>query len=291
MIEETGVCYADGTHLEIPLIRRTYTSMLDYAADAKAGYPAYLDLNGHYGQVFRPEQDGVSGWGELEVLARDGWDRDLDEVLDLADIAIMHVEREIEQFEPSFSVTGASVDVASAVAGLPEDMIEYPLTQVSNVGSTVTVCCDVQARALVSAESITRRGMVIVALALALDQAQHQTELWVSDEYTNDYGRVILRTCVKGPNDVLDPAKIMFAYAHPAVQRGLGFCTVTGMPRPWFTIAVQDFGQVTTITKDFPEGTLYIEPMFRYSDSPNLDAEVRMYLTQLGLLADPDEDY
>jgi hypothetical protein len=180
------------------------------------------------------------------------------------------------------------VDVAAAVAGLPEDMLDYPLTVVSNVGTTVMVCCDVQCHAGVSTQSIINRGIVIVALALALESAGHQTELWLSDEYTAGSSRVVLRTKIKGANDYIDPARIMFAYAHPAVQRGLGFCTVAGLPDPWYQIAQHAYGNVSAMTEDFPEGTLYIKPQFRYTDAPNADTELQMYLSQIGLLHDED---
>ena len=272
----------------LPLIRREYDSLMDFCEDAKHGLKDFTNTHGLFGRAFSGSFAGVSSWEELETLCREGWDENLPEVLELADIAVKMVETEILQFEPHAAVCGADVDVAAAVQGLPEDMIEYPLTLVSNVGTTVTICCDVQCHAGVSAEAVKRRGIVIVALALSLEQAGHQTELWLSDEYTTGTSRVIFRTRVKGPNDYIDPAKIMFAYAHPAVQRGLGFCAVAGLPTPWCGIANAGYGNVSGITKDLPEGTLYMEPVFRHTDSPNADIELRAYLTQLGLLHDDD---
>jgi hypothetical protein len=270
----------------LPLIRREYDSLMDFCADAKHGLKDFIGTHGIFGHAFSNSFAGVSSWEELETLCREGWEKDLPEVLELAEVAVKMVECEVDQFEPQAAVCGADVDVAAAVQGLPEDMISYPLTRVSNVGTTVTICTDVQCHAGVSTAAIRRRGIVIVALALALEQAGHQTELWLSDEYTTGSSRVILRTRVKGANDYIDPAKIMFAYAHEAVQRGLGFCAVAGLPKPWCDIAHSGYGNVSGITKDLPEGTLYMEPVFRHTDSPNADLELRAYLTQLGLLGD-----
>lgn len=294
MIEERGYTndFSPGKAC-LPLLTRTYSSVMDFCADAKKAYPAYARRRGAQAisQYFdTPDYSfsttfaGCRSWKEIEDLCRDGWERNLPETLDIVEAAVKLIEMEVEQFEPYHAVTGVDVDVAAAIAGLPEDMVDYPLTKVSNVGTTITVLCDVQCHAGVSAKAIEKRGMVIAALALALDACGHQTELWLSDEYTKGKSRVILRTLVKGPNDFIDPAKIMYAYAHPSVQRGLGFCTVAGLPEPWNKIA-GSYGYVSGITKDMPEGTLYIEPMFRYTDSANLDKELKMYLSQLGLLA------
>jgi hypothetical protein len=276
----------------LPLIRRTYDSMMDFCADAKTGLDAYMEMHGYSGfsNSFAYNFSGVRSWQEMEQLCIEGWNEKLPQTLEIAEAAVRLVEVEMEQFEPQHQVYGADVDVAAAVAGLPEDMIDYPLTMVSNVGTTVTICTDVQCHAGVGTKAIIDRGIVIVALALALEQAGHQTELWVSDEYTAGSSRAILRTLVKSTSEYIDPARIMFAYAHPAVQRGLGFCTIAGMPAPWFHIARASYGNVSGITKDLPEGTIYMEPVFRYSDTPNAEAELRRYLIQLGLLADPDDE-
>ena len=287
-VESTGTWRTHGRGL--PLIRRTYDSMLDFCADAHTGLDAYIEMHDYGGASFAANFSGVSSWEELEKLCIEGWNERLPETLEVAEAAVRMVEGEMEVFEPQHQVYGADVDVAAAVAGLPEDMIDYPLTVVSNVGTTVTICTDVQCHAGVSATAIINRGIVIVALALALEQAGHQTELWVSDEYTAGSSRAILRTLVKSTSEFIDPARIMFAYAHPAVQRGLGFCTIAGMPSPFFKIAQASYGNVSGITKDLPEETIYMEPIFRHSDSPNAEAELRRYLIQLGLLADPDDD-
>jgi hypothetical protein len=283
----------------LPLIQRTYSSIMDFCQDAKKGVEPYKKATGDSGMYdlfdgndysFNNSFSGVRSWQQIEDLCRDGWEKNLPETLNVVAEAVRLVEMEIEQFEPRHNLFGGDVDISAAVAGLPEDMVDYPLTRVSNVGTSITVCCDVQCHAGVSGKSVEQRGMVIVALALALDACGHQTELWLSDEYTHGESRVIFRTQVKGPNDFIDPAKIMYAYAHPSVQRGLGFCAVAGLPKPWSEIARHGYGRVSAITKDMPDGTLYIEPQYRYNDSPNLATELRAYLVQLGLLQEDEID-
>jgi hypothetical protein len=284
-----------------PLIRRYYDSMMDFGKDAKKGLADYaalqssrLDYQLETARLFVSHWAGASSWEEVEGLCRDGWEENLTEVLEVVSNVTRLVEREMEQFEPTFAVAGGSVDVAAAVAGLPEDMIDYPLTRVSNLGTTATICCDVQCFADVVPDTIIRRGMVVVALALALEAAGHGTELWVSDEYDDGRSHVIFRTRVKGPNDCIDPAKIMFAFAHPSVQRVLGFCAVAGLPSPWHQIATRGYGHVSSLTKDdMPPETLYIEPVHRRqgADIDILVREVKMYLAQIGLLDGGPDDF
>jgi hypothetical protein len=285
MREEIGTAL---NRARVPLIRRTYDSRPDLCADAARGRHIFNELYGcGFGEAFASQGAGVRRWAEIEEMCRTGWTGKLPEALDLIERAVTMAETRIEMFEPAHAMTGADVDVAAAVAGLPDDMIEYPLTAVSNVGALITICCDVQHNEHASTAAITRRGMVVAALALTLDAAGHATDLWVSDEYSNGRCHVILRTRVKGPGDIIDPARIVYAFAHPSVQRGLGYCVVAGMPQPWSGIAAPDespYGNVTPMTRDMPPGTLYFGPDFRTADNPNADTEVLQYLRQLGLL-------
>lgn len=293
----------------VQVLRRTYDSLMDWCDDARESLDVYRDLvQIAFGyaddeeNIFNKEQSGIRTFAEVETLCRDGWTEKLPETLDVVHSAVRRIEAEIEMFEPVFSPAGADVNMPAAIAGLPEDMIAYPLTRVSDVGTTVAICADVQVPWMISGKTVTDRGMIVAALALALEAAGHQTELWVSDEHTNGKCRCIMRALVKGPNDIVDPARIVYAFAHPSVQQVLGFCTVTGLPYPWSRIPqthekflgtggpAVTYGPVTPMTKDFPEGTIYFQPVTRNTDNPNAEAEVMMYLTQLGIIAG-DDDY
>lgn len=263
------------------------------------------------------------GWGQLVRYARDGWRDRMAEALDVTDRAVKWVETEVESFEPVHDVTGGEVDVAAALAGLPEDMVQYPPQKISNLGTLITLCADVGSFNSVSAESVMKRGEVIAALALALDRLGHQTELWISDEYQishsgDMYGkgsrvkpdvfgtprptgpfkqwRVTVRVKIKGANDFIDPARIMFAYAHPGVQRGLGFTAVQnlgGNVLEWPKTALclgprihnAGFGNPVPMTRDMEEGTVYLPAITRNADAPNVDRELRMFLRQIGLVS------
>lgn len=279
---------------------------------------------GGYGGVYDTEEvDGkmmTGGWANLIEMTRNGWREPVAEAMDVAERAVKWVEQEVESFEPVHAVSGADVDVATYLSGAPENMVEYPPQRVSNLGTLITMCADVQSWNTVSAENIKKRGYIVASLAIALDKLGHQTELWISDEYQvahrgpvggfdssnmwrtanapRQTHRVIVRVKVKSANDWIDPARIMFAFAHPGVQRGLGFTLAQNVGGSMnesrttlgHTLHNAGFGNLTRITRDMPEGTIYLPPITNNADAPNADRELRMYLAQIGLVENTEED-
>ena len=70
-----------------------------------------------------------------------------------------------------------------------------------------------------------------MALVLALAKLGHAIELWINNQQLSNACRSAeTRIKVKGVNDEIDPSVIMFAYAHPAVQRRLMFAVAEGYP-------------------------------------------------------------
>jgi hypothetical protein len=228
--------------------------------------------------------------------AREGWDKHEAEAMDVAAEAVRMVETIIPQFLPHHDVTGADIDMGRYMSGEPENMVEYPLQMVSTVGSVVTLCADVQTTGSVSDRCSVRRGLTVAGLAMALNRLGHQTDLWLSDEYyteTRPDERVIIRTHVKSPNDFIDPKRIMFAFAHPGVQRGLGFAVASSTKGKDGTygaaLAAGMMGVVTHTTRNLPEGTIYLPPLYRETDAPNAAEELRRYLGQIGLTTMEDD--
>lgn len=244
--------------------------------------------------VFDYGQEGFEGDGNLLDLCRNGWPKYEAEAMEIAEAATRMIETECDIHMPTFAVTGDAIDMGRHMAGLPEDMIDFPLMKTSTVGSVVTLCSDVATTGAVSNQAIKRRGLTIAGLAIALENLGHSTELWVNDEYYT-YKRIrerlMIRTLVKGTNDFIDPARIMFAFCHPGMQRGINFRLAASEPTNGYGAALDDggMGSVVETTRDLPEGTIYMPPMFRGSDAPNAQAEIRRYLGQLGLIEGEDD--
>jgi hypothetical protein len=219
-------------------------------------------------------------------MARLGWTEQLDSALDLAESAVETADKQhmMDSFNsPVWDVTGAMVDVGAYLAGTPECMVDYPLSTTSKVGRVITLCASVCYFGSIGSETINRRGRVIVALALALSRLGHNVELWADISSESMSGDVLhMRVLVKGADDELDPAKVMFAYAHPAMLRRLGFAVKDKFGKRYHPSVCHPIAPA----KDLPEGTIYLPEICSYGDVPEADEFLRQYLGELGLLSD-----
>lgn len=261
----------------------TYWSLAEFADAAEK----YDQCSGAPGSSKSDDFCGGASWAETLNFARKGWNSQLDSALELAESAVTLAEKEhmVDSFnQPVWDVTGAQVDVGAYLAGTPECMIDYPLTETSKVGRVITLCASVSYSGSIAASTIQRRGRVMVALAYALARLGHNTELWADFSGSNFSGEICrMRVLVKGADDELDPSRVMFAYAHPAMLRRLGF-SVTGKwgkkrHSPTVTSPVPP-------AEDLPEGTIYLPEIWSDSDVPEADEFLRKYLGELGLLAE-----
>lgn len=263
-------------------IRRVYRHTLTM--------PEYADLAERSTRFRRPSPQTIR-------YARYGWQEEMAAAMEVCDRAVKMVEMDVPVFEPVNSVSGMCVDVSAAVAGLPEDMIDFPVTESSNIGNLITLCSDVQCLGSVSGETVKKRGYLVAGLAMALNRIGYQTTFWISDEYWTQ-GRpdekVIIRVLVKGPNDFIDPARIMFAYAHPGVQRELGFAVASSEAGDdgcyGRDLMYASMGSVTTTTKDIGDNCLYMPPIHSSYNSPNIETEIRKFLQVIGVIPGGDDD-
>jgi hypothetical protein len=83
-----------------------------------------------------------------------------------------------------------------------------------------------------------------------------------------------MRVLVKGADDELDPAKVMFAFAHPAMLRRLGF----GAKDQFHGKYSPSICSPEAPAKDLPEGTIYLPEICSPSDVPEADEFLREYL-------------
>jgi hypothetical protein len=219
------------------------------------------------------------------AMARDGWPEELDETLQLCESAVTMADKErmVDVFEPVWDVSGATVDVARYLQGEPECMIDFPLAQTSKSGKVITLVASVNTSASITADTIVKRGRLIVALAMALERLGHGVELWAGIYGVHAKGRKIhceVKIRIKGVDDAIDPAVIMFAYAHPAMQRRIMFglresgCKTTG------------HGPLPLPREGFPDGTIFLPELKSNHDVPDADVFLRKYLGELGLLAE-----
>jgi len=287
MTEHENVVSGDGKE-----VRCTYWSLDEYAEAAER-----RSTQGELG--WRKRLDGDTDWrggtfNDALKLARFGWEDKLQTALDIAESALDYTvrEHEIDSFVSTYDYAGCEVDVARYLTGVPENMIDYPLQATSKLGRVITLCGSIAASGAMDPEDLIRRGQVITAFAMALTRLGHACELWIDCTISADWNRAagatrgVTRVLVKGTNDTIDPARILFAYAHPGSLRSLGFAVTHAYPEK-FSSALGIggiYGYPADPIEDLPEGTIYLPSVLTGKTKPDAHEELKDLLRQAGLL-------
>lgn len=215
--------------------------------------------------------------------------------IDAAKVKMAEVARDIDAFKsvPYQDVSGAYVNVADYLSGVPECMTDYridPTTQSMPTVSLVIACAVLGG---VPSDSIAARGRTLVALIDAIQAAGKTVELWAdmtsngSNYGTKHTARFSIK--LKSASAPLDVATVMYAMTHPSFFRGLGFNTRHTLPSNWKRALGVGAGYGRTvheaefIERDYPEGAIFI-PALQADDDP--DEILRSTLRTLGMLKD-----
>lgn len=259
---------------------KTYWS-LDEFADACESMP-------YGGGQARPDFNMDCDQAKSRQLARLGWDEYLSETLNIAESALELCDRELDILKPEmrYDVAGDSVDIGRYLAGEPECMTDYPLQPTSSHGRVIILEANVIVSSAISVDTFIRRGQVITALAMVLQQLGHSCELWVGSAVHTFGSRkdVAVRILVKGANDTVDPSRILFAYAHPAFSRNLTLGALDWMGNGHSRGQIN--GLCEDMPHDLPEGTLYLPNLTSSRDLPEAPEMLKDLLRQLDLLTD-----
>lgn len=265
----------------------TYDSVTEFATVAKR----QIHEN-HYSAIRNGEFlpfTGVGSYDEFDRLTTDGWEAESAAALDIAESAIhtVSMEHEATSFSPLWDVTGSSVDVARYLSGDPENMIDYEPVATPRHGRVIVLCASISVSSAVTGEAIRRRGYAVAALAFALARMGFAAELWADSTVKVDKNIAQQRILVKGPNDELDPARIMFAYAHPGMLRAVALPARHAFPSVIASrLDITGYGNPRDPIEDLPEGTIYLPCLLSDEDVPDADVALTGYLRELGIVTD-----
>lgn len=232
---------------------------------------------------------GVSSMRELERVAREGLSSEGIEATRISQDAVTVMDREMElpSFSSFYDVSGADVDVARYLSGEPECMINHHMVDTPRVGRVITLVVSICAPDSVSAEKITERGLEIVSLVFAIEKIGFQVELWadmfVYASRGNKEGRI--RILVKGPGEQLDSGRIMFAFTHPGMLRGLCLHAMNLLPTDFKkALGVGDSYGCARRDPDlseYPEGSILIPTLMSNRTANTLVTDT---LKELGII-------
>jgi hypothetical protein len=268
----------------------TYRSVGDLADDAAKISGA--DLRYWSEQLGSKWYGNGAEWADCLSMGHTGWAEGAPEALALAEKAVATHEQKHQQdaYRPVWDVSGAEVDVGAYLSGEPECMIDYPPVKVAKPGRVITLCTGLNMSGSISAETAAKRGVVIVALALALQRLGHSVEIWADVNGHHAGWQCQMRALVQSAGDVTDVERVMFALGHPGMCRGLfhparaavlpdDIRRNLGIPEDFY----QGMNPRDPL-EDLPEGTIYIPSLCSMEDIPDADEFLTQHLRELGLI-------
>lgn len=231
-----------------------------------------------------------------EMAETTGWAEGAAEATVISESALRTVEREhdVPVFAAEYLMAGSEVDVGRCLQGIPECMIEYEPRIVSRVGTVVTLCASVSVSGAVDTSSMVKRGAAVVGLAMALQKCAHAVEIYVTVDICEHYApnggdkgkTAAIRCLLKGAHDEIDPDRLAFALAHPAMLRQLAFGLEHALPREYqspLNIGT-GYGIPMNPIENLPDGTIYLPCVLSPSDVPDADTFIADHLRSLGLI-------
>lgn len=176
-----------------------------------------------------------------------------------AEAMVGHIEMDLEGsmqsgFEITFDVSGSFVDIGRYLSNDPECMMDALPIKTMRTGRVLKVAVPICYSARTDKDIILRRGAAVMALVDCFAKKQHPMEIWAVHACHGDARgstvrpRMVYSIKVQEADSPLDMGRIMFALAHPAMLRQLGF-------------SVQDT-ESYEIKRKFDIGAAYGHPKF-----------------------------
>lgn len=197
---------------------RHFESLGEYLAFAER-YPTPNDFAGTW--------NGGMTHSDAVSLARKGWSEPRASVNKLSGQVISELSESVDFTHTArHDVTGACVDVAAFLAGEPECMIDFEMTERETVGKVVSILVNTTVNSNESAIDIVKRGAVVAALVEVFGMLGFSTIVNVEFAcHRADWNRrdeILSQTVtVKSEQDAMDLDAFMFTLAHPSFLRKL----------------------------------------------------------------------
>jgi hypothetical protein len=155
-------------------------------------------------------------------LARYGWTEGRTSIEAVVTSVGLGSYARVQEFVPD--VSGAVVDVAAAIAGVPESMLEFVEVDKRGAGKLIRLVVNCVAHAGIHADTLKRRGAAVLALVDALESAGLVAEVDIVffEHSTGDHVTVVH---VKRAGETFDPDRLAYAVAHPDFFRRHIFAT------------------------------------------------------------------
>ena len=196
----------------------SFDTYLEYVQSAKR----HSDSGDHSSSISaKPSWDLDAGWEGALRMSRYGWPEGL-EALNKAR-ALVDVPEHSDQgmhMKPFSSVSGEEVDIGLYMTGEPECMTDYQLQLTPSYGKVAKVIVNSSASCSVNAKTMRHRGTSALILIDALESAGIRCEVVLLAFACHE---LISEVLIKRADDHVEPDRMAFMLAHPAVMRRFGF--------------------------------------------------------------------
>ena len=205
-------------------------------------------------------------WEQVDEWCREGWAPGVTAALPIAESALKAMESDhalVNRFEPQWGMHGSQPDVGRYLQGMPDDMIEFEPFVTSAAGKVVTLCSSFIYSGGIDGDAIIKRGAMVTALAMALEQSQHSVEIWI-DHTTERNGHIVsTKVLVKASDETLDAGMVAYRLAHPTILRKIMFSHEFTWPAEVKRAqgVPGGMGMPTKPLENLPEGTIYLDHM------------------------------
>lgn len=220
-----------------------------------------------------------------------GWDKAVEILAPKAEAIARSVEDAVPTPRPYNDTVGGTVDVGLYLQGVPEHMLALHRTE--SPTRSVHIVVNVSASGSVDAETIERRGAVLVGLAHGLDRLGVPIKLTVYDVARAGNSHYIVDVNVKDEGAPLDMGRLTYGIAGPGMLRRM-FFGVEENETPHIASKFGFYGGGYGAPGQIPpswRGDIYLGPMSyeeeQWSDPNRAVQYVLEQLRRLGVL--PDE--
>jgi hypothetical protein len=210
--------------------------------------------------------DMSAGWDGANELANRGWSAGLAKMARVRDLVDLpdQSDRSI-QAQAFYSDEGDEVDIDRYLDGEPECMIQFTPELTPSYGRVAKIIVNMAASCGVDAATQYHRGAAACILIDALESAGVRCEVWCLPFCSREgRDRFVSKILVKRPDQHVEPDRMAYMLAHPAVMRRFGFRLLEQQGRPWVKWTKDGYGHPMDLPRSETEedGTIYFDRQY-----------------------------
>jgi hypothetical protein len=208
--------------------------------------------------AIRDDWFGASWEGALK-LAFEGWHEAEQKARAISEPLFDKISTLIQKDSIVYDVEGIGIDIGEYVKGEPECWQRIETHIVQGQGNRILrLVMNGFFSAGVKQDVIIARGATVAALVELLEYAGNRVEVVWHCPFNRGAD---FRAIVKAADQDLDMGRLMFAMAHPAMFRRIGFACLEQIPSQW----ISSYGSPTELHESVHKADIYL-PCMGYGD-------------------------